>query len=120
MDKIKLFASLDENNVVENYSTINYSYRVMEYGDNDTLSTNNSPQIGAKFDEELNAFISPKPDPTYILNTETFQWEPDKTLEYDLYGDGTMYKWSEEEQDWVPIENTQTSTDTTNVEISST
>ena len=61
---------------IENYSTINYSYKVMEYCDNDTLSTKNHPQIGAKFDEELNAFILPKPGDDYTLNTETLAWEP--------------------------------------------
>ena len=62
MDKIKLYASLDENGVVENYSTINYSYSVLEYSDNGNMITNNNPIIGAKYDSELNAFIAPKPD----------------------------------------------------------
>lgn len=99
MDKQKLYASLDENGIVENFSTINYSHSVMEYSQDDKSITNNGPSVGAKYDTELNAFIPPKPDPTYILNTKTFEWEPDENLTYDLHGDGIMYRWIKME--WV-------------------
>lgn len=62
----------------------------------DTSVTNNQPEMGYKYDESLNAFIPPRQNDTYILNTETFQWEPDPNLEYDLYGDGTKYKYDPE------------------------
>ena len=76
MDKIKLYASLDENGIVENYSTINYSHSVMEYSADDQSITNNTPVIGAKYDPELNAFIPPKPqDGNYVFNTETYSWD---------------------------------------------
>lgn len=76
LSNMKMYAALNENNVVENLSTINYSHRVLEYSDNEVLSTQNAPKIGDTLDEELNAFIPPKPDDTYVLNTTTFEWEP--------------------------------------------
>lgn len=68
----------------------------------DTSITNNQPEIGYKYDQPLNAFIPPRQNDTYILNTETFMWEPDSNLEYDLYGDGNKYKW---ENGWTKISN---------------
>ena len=73
-----------------------------EYGQNHTYMefstgtsiTNNQPEIGYKYNKSLNAFIPPKQNDTYILNSETFQWEPDPNLEYDLYEDGKKYKWN--------------------------
>lgn len=48
------------------------------------------------------AFIPPKPYPSWLLNTNTFQWEP--PVPYPT--DGGMYQWDEETQSWVlvPIE----------------
>lgn len=48
------------------------------------------------------AFIPPKPYPSWLLNTNTFQWEP--PVPYPT--DGGIYEWDEETQSWVlvPIE----------------
>lgn len=73
----------------------------MEYSTDNSI-TNNQPEMGYKFNESLNAFIPPRQNETYILNTETFNWEPDPNLEYDLYGDGIKYKW---QSGWVKISN---------------
>ena len=43
------------------------------------------------------AFIPPKPYPSWLLNTNTFQWEP--PVPYP--NDGKMYYWNEETQSWV-------------------
>jgi len=69
---------------VENYS-------LLECGEG---ITNNEPLEDYFYNEDLNAFISPKPDPTYVLNNQSFEWEPDQQLEYNLHGDGVMYKWN--------------------------
>ena len=42
-------------------------------------------------------FIPPKPYPSWLLNTNTFQWEP--PVPYP--NDGKMYYWDEETQSWV-------------------
>lgn len=114
----KFFAILDENNIVINafvvpnqlaqpngeeidlvakesamLDSIQEQYPgciLKQYG---TGITVNDAAVGYIYNIDLNAFIRIQPDPTYILNTETFEWEPDQTLEYDLHGDGQMYKW---------------------------
>ena len=49
------------------------------YGDEifieNTDEIKNQPGIGGTYDENLNAFIGPKPYPSWILNEETCEWE---------------------------------------------
>jgi hypothetical protein len=70
----------------------------------DNSITNNKAEIGYTYNKELNAFIPPKPDETYILNYETFIWEPDLEVSYDLHGDGLLYKYNKELNGWTPLE----------------
>lgn len=54
---------------------------------------------GGTYDKELNAFISKKPYPSWILNTDNCRWEapiakPDKDK---------LYIWNEEILNWVEI-----------------
>ena len=52
--------------------------------------------IGYTYDTGRDAFISPKPYESWVLNEETCQWEspvPRPT-------DGVMYQWNEELADW--------------------
>ena len=117
MEDYNFYAILDENNIVINafsflknpepfinpetgeekipsLDDILNSYQnctLQQYDEG--IITNNLAEIGFYYDSELNAFIPPKPDPTYILNTKTFEWEPDENLTYDLHGDGIMYRW---------------------------
>jgi len=52
--------------------------------------------IGFKYDDDLDAFIPPKPYTSWSLNEDTCQWEaPTPTPE-----DGKRYMWDEEIQDW--------------------
>ena len=123
------FAILDQNNIVKNI--VAYTEKIMygyddstgiiikmgnttpessiEYDTTDTLKkyghgiTESDAEIGYTYNEVLNAFIPPKPDPTYILNTEVYEWEPDQTLLYDLNNDGKMYKWIG--NCWFPVES---------------
>jgi hypothetical protein len=102
MDKTKLFVSLDINNVVENWTTISYSHRLV---DCEGLNSKNNPEIGATFDEELNVFISPKEswmDDTWTFNIETFRWEPDPDLTY-YHIDNIPHKWNPETNLWYAI-----------------
>ena len=123
------FAILDQNNIVKNIvaytEKIMYGYddstgiiikmgnttpeNSIKYDTTDTLKkygygiTESDAEIGYTYNEVLNAFIPPKPDPTYILNTEVYEWEPDQTLLYDLNNDGKMYKWIG--NCWFPVES---------------
>lgn len=55
--------------------------------------------IGYIYDQTLDAFIPPKPYPSWLLNTETCNWEapvPHPT-------DGGMYLWDEESLSWIEL-----------------
>ena len=53
--------------------------------------------IGYTYDEQRDAFISPKPYASFILNEETCLWEP--PVPYPT--DGERYLWNEEELEWI-------------------
>lgn len=55
---------------------------------------------GFTYDEGLDAFIPPKPYPSWVLNTETCLWEapvppPDQ---------GSPWRWDEDTLSWVPAD----------------
>ena len=53
--------------------------------------------IGYFYDEERDAFISPKPYSSFILNEDTCLWE----VPVPYPTDGERYTWNEEELEWV-------------------
>jgi len=53
--------------------------------------------IGYFYDEERDAFISPKPYSSFILNEDTCLWE----VPVPYPTDGERYLWNEEELEWV-------------------
>ena len=53
--------------------------------------------IGYTYDSTLDAFIAPKPYPSWLLNTNTCQWQA--PIPYPT--DGKNYYWNEETQSWV-------------------
>jgi hypothetical protein len=55
--------------------------------------------LGFYFDEGRDAFIPPKPYPSWLLNEDTCQWEA--PIPYP--DDDLMYQWDEEQGDWTPI-----------------
>ena len=52
--------------------------------------------VGYKFDINRNAFIPPKPYPSWILNEETCVW--DAPVPYPQ--DGNLYEWNEQTLSW--------------------
>lgn len=56
--------------------------------------------IGYIYDATLDAFIPPKPYPSWLLNTQTCQWEA--PIPYP--NDGKNYRWDEPTQSWVLLE----------------
>jgi hypothetical protein len=56
--------------------------------------------IGYTYDEARDAFIPPKPFPSWLLNEETCLWE--SPVPYPE-GDG-FYTWDEDSQSWVMVE----------------
>jgi len=57
----------------------------------------NLASIGYTYDAVLDAFIAPKPYPSWLLNTETCQWQA--PIPYPT--DGKRYYWNEDTQQWV-------------------
>jgi hypothetical protein len=56
--------------------------------------------IGYSYDPGRDAFISPKPYPSWILNEDTCLWDP--PIPYPE--DGKLYAWNEETQSWDLVE----------------
>lgn len=52
--------------------------------------------IGYRYDATVDAFIPPKPFPSWTLNNDTCQWEA--PISYPT--DGQVYFWDEENQAW--------------------
>ena len=48
------------------------------------------------YDEDRDAFIEPKPYPSWTLNENTCQWEAPVVKP----NDGQYYQWNEENQTW--------------------
>ena len=57
--------------------------------------------IGFAYDALLDAFIPPKPYPSWLLDTQTCLWDP--PVPYP--SDGKQYYWDEETLSWVEVPN---------------
>jgi len=56
--------------------------------------------VGGTYDKTRDAFIPPKPYPSWILVEETCQWEAPVVMPID----GTKYNWDEDTLAWVSYE----------------
>ena len=56
----------------------------------------NHAGIGDTYDEDRDAFISPKPFNSWVLNEDTCRWEPPVTYQ----NDGKKYIWNEDKKTW--------------------
>lgn len=54
--------------------------------------------IGFKYDADRDAFIPPKPFPSWVLNEDTCLWEAPVPMPE---GDGVDYRWDEHGLQWV-------------------
>jgi hypothetical protein len=59
----------------------------------------NFASIGFTYDEERDAFIAPKPFPSWTLNESTCIWQSPKPYP----NDNKMYRWNETTQEWIEI-----------------
>ena len=57
--------------------------------------------IGYSYDSARDAFIPPKPFPSWVLNKETCQWD----APVDMPTDGQRYNWDEATTNWVVTES---------------
>jgi len=119
------FARLDHNNMVINVVKVNDSDCVDNQGqeneqvgiaflqnlfgaDTQWLQTsyNNNFRkhyacIGYYYDTELDAFISPKPYPSWIFNSVSLAWDPPVPPPEDIT-ETFNYEWDEINQSWQP------------------
>jgi hypothetical protein len=57
--------------------------------------------IGYTYDAAIDAFVPPKPYPSWVLNSGTAQWEAPVPMPTD----GARYTWDEASQSWVQVPN---------------
>ena len=108
------FAKLDNNNIVKQVVVVSNEVATNEqsgidflnnlYGNNfiwkQTSYNNNFRKnfagIGYTYDQAKDAFIAPKPYPSFILNEDTCRWEAPVAKP----NDGQIYNWNETIQNW--------------------
>jgi len=56
--------------------------------------------VGYTYDAAIDAFVPPKPYPSWVLNNETAQW----VAPVPMPTDGKKYTWDEATQSWVESE----------------
>jgi len=59
--------------------------------------------IGMIYNVEHDVFLPPQPYSSWILNTETYEWEspiPEPELTEEQRESGSSYEWNEETQEW--------------------
>jgi hypothetical protein len=59
----------------------------------------NYAQVGYKYDENLDAFIPPKPYPSWTLNEETCHWHSP----VEIPANGKPHAWNENELKWEEV-----------------
>jgi hypothetical protein len=111
------YAFLNENNIVTEVITGIDETELIEGLDTETWYGNfrnqvckrtsyngnyrkNYAGIGYTYDEARDAFISPKPFDSWILDEDTCNWN--SPVAYPA--DGKMYQWDEEQQQWTEVE----------------
>lgn len=59
--------------------------------------------IGLLYNVEHDVFLPPRPYPSWILNTEIYNWDPpvpQPELTQEQIESGSFYEWNEETQEW--------------------
>ena len=78
-----------------------YNTRGGVHSDGGTPYRKNYAGIGYTYDESRDAFIPPKPFPSWVLNETTCLWE--SPIPYP--NDALRYTWDEDNQQWVGVTN---------------
>lgn len=55
--------------------------------------------IGYTYNADIDAFVPPKPFPSWVLNNDTAQWEAPVPMP-----EGGMYSWDEESLSWIVVQ----------------
>jgi len=84
---VKFLQDLYNDNAVWKQTSYNNNFRVRFAG------------LGYTYDTTLDAFIRPKPYPSWLLNITTTEW----VAPVPLPTDGKPYTWNESTQSWDPM-----------------
>jgi hypothetical protein len=112
------YAFLDENNIVTEVITGIDETELIEGLDPETWYGNfrgqkclrtsyngnirkNFATIGGSYDSQFDAFISPRPFPSWKFNYETWAWVAPIPL--PAQEDGYIVRWSEINQEWIKL-----------------
>lgn len=77
-----------------------YNTRRGVHSNGGTPFRKNYAGIGYTFDEVRDAFIPPKPFPSWILNELTCEWDPPQPYPSDFYTKTPRYIWNEILTQW--------------------
>lgn len=120
------FAQLDENNVVTQVIVVANEELLLDGVENETRGVifckslfgedtkwvqtsynatirKNYAGIGFTYDQDLDAFIAPKPFDSWVLDEETARWEAPTPYPTD----GKVYYWSEDDLTWLEVPTTE-------------
>jgi len=103
------FAEIDNNNIVQrvivaeqdfiNSGAVGDSFRWVQTSYNNNFRKNYAGK-GYTYDKTRDAFISPQPYPSWLLDEDTCRWEAPTPMP----DDGKMYNWDEDTTSWVIVE----------------
>ncbi len=102
------FAEIDNNNIVQrvivaeqdfiNSGAVGDSFRWVQTSYNNNFRKNYAGK-GYTYDKTRDAFISPQPYPSWLLDEDTCRWEAPTPMP----DDGKMYEWDEDTTSWKEI-----------------
>ncbi len=102
------FAEIDNNNIVQrvivaeqdfiNSGAVGDSFRWVQTSYNNNFRKNYAGK-GYTYDKTRDAFISPQPFPSWLLDEDTCRWEAPTPMP----DDGKMYTWDEDTTSWKEI-----------------
>lgn len=108
-----VIAGRDENDLIDGVSSWEeyYSQRFNQKCVRTSYNNNirkNFAGIGFIYDENLDAFYTPQPFPSWILNEESCVWEPpipkpEDHADFVGHDLGKEYFWDEESQSWTIV-----------------
>jgi hypothetical protein len=87
------------NNLGGNWVKTSYNTAAGSHLLGGTPFRKNYAGIGFTYDEDLDAFIPPKPFDSWLLNEVRYQWEAPTPYPQD----GKEYEWSEEDLTWKEV-----------------
>lgn len=109
------FAKIDNNNIVQDvlvFEIPDDELPLMELPEGwywirtsyNNRIRKNYAGIGYTYNKDLDAFIPPKPWPSYVLNTDTCTWDPPVPYPEGALEAGILYSWDEATLNWIKQE----------------